>query len=132
MHHEVWPPEQVRCKHRCMSPKSSARSRPWMMTRCPSTIRTTIFPTFHRKPRKRKLVKSVFPQCLNPLFLCVFHDDFALRIESKESMQSGNRCLTERKRRKRRFCDQCCRIDVKERSTERYWRESEESQKILC
>ena len=28
-------------------------------------------------------------------------------------MQSGNRCWTERNRRVRRFCDQCCRIDVK-------------------
>ena len=41
------------------------------------------------------------------------HDDFALQVESKESMQLGNRCWTERKRRVRRFCDQCCRIDVK-------------------
>ena len=45
----------------------------------------------------------------------VSHDDFALQIESRESMQSGNRCWTERKRRKKRFCDQCCRVDVKER-----------------
>ena len=50
----------------------------------------------------------------------VSNDDFALQKESKESMQSGNRCWTERKRRKRRFCDQCCRVGVKERSTERY------------
>ena len=29
------------------------------------------------------------------------------------------------------FCEQCCRVDVKERLTERYQCESEESQKIL-
>ena len=45
----------------------------------------------------------------------VSHDDFALQIESRESMQSGNRCWTERKRRRKRFCGQCCRVDVKER-----------------
>ena len=39
----------------------------------------------------------------------VSHDDFALQIESKESM----------KEKKEKVCDQCCRVDVKERSTER-------------
>ena len=62
----------------------------------------------------------------------VSHDDFALQVESKESMQSGNRCWTERKRRKRRFCDQCCTVDVKEKSTEQYEESfSSDSQKIL-
>ena len=61
----------------------------------------------------------------------VSHDDLALQIESKESMQSGNRCWTERNRRKIMSCDQWCRVDVKERSTERCQCESEESQKIL-
>ena len=38
----------------------------------------------------------------------------------------------ERKRRKRRFCDQCCRVDVKVKSTEQYEESfSEESQRIL-
>ena len=49
----------------------------------------------------------------------VSHNDLALQMESKESMQSGNRLL-DRKRGKRRFSDQCCRVDVKERSTEQY------------
>ena len=55
--------------------------------------------------------------------LCVSHDDFALQMESKENMQSGNRLLDrerERKKKKERFRDQCCRIDVKEKSTEKY------------
>ena len=47
-------------------------------------------------------------------------DDFALQRGGQESMQSGNRWKTERKRGKRKFCDQCCRIDVKEKSTEQY------------
>ena len=42
----------------------------------------------------------------------VSHGEFPLQGESKDSMQSGNRCWTERKRR---FCDQCCRVDVKEK-----------------
>ena len=46
------------------------------------------------------------------------HDDFALQVESKENMQPGNRFQTERNRWKRRFCDQCGWIDVKEKSTE--------------
>ena len=50
----------------------------------------------------------------------VFHDDFALQIESKESMPRETDCLTERERKERRFCDQCCRVDVKEKSTEQY------------
>ena len=50
----------------------------------------------------------------------VSHDGFALQRESKENMQSGTRCWTGRRRRKKRFCGQCCRIDVKERLTERY------------
>ena len=33
--------------------------------------------------------------------------------ESKDSMR-------ERERRRRRFCDQCCRVDVKQKSTEQY------------
>ena len=48
--------------------------------------------------------------------------DFALQRESKASMprkplQDRER---ERERGKRRFCDQCCRVDVKEKSTEQY------------
>ena len=43
----------------------------------------------------------------------VSHGDFALQRESQESMPRENRCKTERKRGKRRFCDQCCRVDVK-------------------
>ena len=46
--------------------------------------------------------------------------DFALQIESKESMHRETDCLTEREKERERFCDQCCIINVKEMSTEPY------------
>ena len=111
-----------------------------VMTRCSSTIRTTISPT-SRKPRTSTLNNSVFPHCLNPLFCTFLIGDFVLQRESKESMQAGNRCQTERNRRKRSFCDQCCKVDVKEKSRRNSIgsyslqthtkSSSEESQKIL-
>ena len=107
----TWPspsPTQV------MSPRSSTIILPWMMTRRSLTIQTTRKSLTSRKAHARILDSLVFHQCLNSLF-CTF-----LIGESKESMQSGNRYLTEREKRKRRFCDQCCRVDVKERSTEQY------------
>ena len=80
--------------------------------------------------------QSVFPQCLNPLFCTFLIGDFALETESKEGMHRETDCWTEREREekekgKRRFCDQCCIVDAKERSTERHQCESEESQKFL-
>ena len=39
---------------------------------------------------------------------------------SQRSRQSGNRCQTEREKGKRRFCDQCSIVDVKEKSTQQY------------
>ena len=58
-------------------------------------------------PHARTPVCSVFPQCLNPLFCTFVIGDFVLQTESKESKPSSNRC-----------CDQCCRVEVKEKSTE--------------
>ena len=63
----TWPDQM---QTQVMSPKSSTRSLLWMMTRCSSTIRTTISPT-SRKPRTRTLDNLVFSQCLNPMF-CTF------------------------------------------------------------
>ena len=83
----TWPDQM---QTQVMSPRSSTRSLLCMMTRYSSTIRTTTSPT-SRKPRTRTLDTLVFPQCLNPLFRSVSRDDFVLQIESKESMQSGNR-----------------------------------------
>ena len=81
-----------------MSPRSSTRSLPWMMTRPSSTMRTTMSPT-SRKPRTGTLVNLVFTQCLNPLFCTFLIGDFVPLRESKESMQSGNRCNRERDER---------------------------------
>ena len=52
----------------------------------------------------------------------VSHHDFALQIESGESMHRETDCWTEThtERGKRRFCDQCCIVDVKEKSTGQY------------
>ena len=85
----TWPspsPTQV------MSPRSSTIILPWMMTRRSLTIQTTRKSLTSRKTHARILDRLVFHQCLNSLF-CTF-----LIGESKESMQSGNRYLTERER----------------------------------
>ena len=59
-----WPSQM---QTQVMSPTSSIRSLPWTLTRCSSTIRTTISPTA-QKPRTRTQDCSVFSQCLNRLF----------------------------------------------------------------
>ena len=56
---------------------------------------------------------------LNPLFCTFLIGDFALQRESKESMPRET-VARQRKRGKRRFCDQRCRVGVKEMSTEQY------------
>ena len=53
-------------------------------------------------------------------FSHVSHYDFALQIESKVSMHRETGCLTEREKEKRKFCDQCCQVDVRVKSTEPY------------
>ena len=63
----TWPSQM---QTQVLSPKSSRRSLPWKMTRCSSTVRTTISPT-SRKPRTRTLDNLVFTQCLNPPFRSV-------------------------------------------------------------
>ena len=64
----------------------------------------------------------------------VSHGDFALQIEDKRKHASANRLLDRgrERKKKRRFCDQCCRIEVKEKSTEQYLESfSSDLQKIL-
>ena len=112
----TWPSQM---QTQVMNPTSSTRSLPWMMTRCSSKIRTTISPT-SRKNAYENIGLFGVPTVFESSVSHVSHDDVALQIESKESMQSGNRCWAEGNRSKRRFCDQCCRIDVKEKSTEQY------------
>ena len=60
----TWP---YQMQTQVVSPESSTRSPPWMMTRCSSTIRTTISLT-SRKTHTKTKDSSVFSQCLNPLF----------------------------------------------------------------
>ena len=51
--------------------------------------------------------------------------------ESKDSMHQET-VARQREIRKRRFCDHCCRVDVKEKSTEQYWESlSSDSQRIM-
>ena len=78
-----------------MSPRSSTIILPWMTTRRSLTIQTIRKSLTSRKTHARILDSLVFHQCLNSLF-CTF-----LIGESKESMQSGNRYLTERERKER-------------------------------
>ena len=92
-----WPSQM---QTQVMSPPSSTRSLLWMMTRRSSTIRTTISPT-SPKPRTRTLENSLFTQYLNPLFRTFFMMILLFGLKSKESMQSGNRCLTERERKEK-------------------------------
>ena len=54
-------------------------------------------------PLTRTLAKSVFPQCLNPLFRTFLIGDFVPQRESKESMQSGNRCWIEKEKKEKGF-----------------------------
>ena len=50
-----------------LNPRSSTSILPCVMTRCSSTIRTTISPT-SREQRTRTPFNSMFTQCSNPLF----------------------------------------------------------------
>ena len=81
--------------------------------RRPSTIRTTIASLTSRKPHARALDCSVFPQCLKPLFRKFLMVILFLREKAKKACLGKS--LQDRERRKRRFCDQRWRADVKEK-----------------
>ena len=87
------------------SPRSSTRSLLWTITQCSLTIQTSMISLTSRKQYTRTLSHNVSH---------VSHYDFALQIESKESMHRETDCLTERKEGKRIFCDKCSKVDVKE------------------
>ena len=68
------------------------------------------------------------PSCLKPLFRTLVCSS----ERNPRKHASGNRCWTERERRKRRFCDQQWRVHVKENSTEQYQESfSSDSRRIL-
>ena len=79
----------------------------------------------------------MFSQCLNPLFRTFFMMMLLLKWKAKKACIGkpiGRERERERKREKgkRRFCDQCCIVDGKEKSTEQYQESfSSDSQKIL-
>ena len=92
-----------------MSSKSSTRLLLQTETRRQSTIRTTITSLTSRKSHARTLDCSVFPQCQKPLFRSF------LMMKSKDSMHRETVARHRERERKRKFCDQCCRVDVKEK-----------------
>ena len=109
----TWPSQM---QTQVMSPTSSTRSLPWTVTRCSSTIRTTIsFWCSH----------SVW------IFCFARYSWWFCSSDSKASMQSRNRCWTERKRKEREGFV-ICRIDAKQRKVNRtvfvwVWRVTENS-----
>ena len=84
-----------------MSPTSSTRSLLWTMTRCSLTTQTSMKSLTPRKTTNENTRQLGVPTMFESSVSHVSHDDLALQIESKESMKSGNRCQTERKRRKK-------------------------------
>ena len=65
-------------------------------------------------------------------FLCFARFSWLICSSDSKQRKACNRETVARQREteeRERFCDQCCRVDVREKSTERYWCESEESQK---
>ena len=124
----TWPDQM---QTQVMSPRSSTWSLPWIMTRCSSTIRSTISPT-SRKPRTRTLNKLVFPQCLNPLFRSVLIMILLFRWKAKKACSretvAGQREIEEWEG----FVISAAESTSKERLTEQYWESfSSDSPKIL-
>ena len=111
----TWPRQQTEV----MSPRSSTRSLLWTVTRCSLTIHTSMkFLTSRKTHDNTGLfgILSLFESSVSH----VSHDDIALQMESKVSMHRDTDCQTGKEKGKRRFCDQCCTVDVKEKSTEQY------------
>ena len=57
----------------------------------------------------------MFPKCWKPLFRTFLIGDFVPQRESKESMQSGNRCKTEREEREGSGINVAELVDVNEK-----------------
>ena len=124
----TWPDQM---QTQVMSPRSSTWSLPWIMTRCSSTIRSTISPT-SRKPRTRTLNNLVFPQCLNPLFRSVLLMILLFRWKARKACSretvAGQREIEEWEG----FVLSAAESTSKERLTEQYWESfSSDSPKIL-
>ena len=112
----TWPNQRT---PQVMSPNSSTRIVLQTETRRLSTIRITMASLASRKPSARALDCSVFPQCLKPLFRKFLKVVLLFREKAKKACLG--KPLQDRVRDEReRFCDQCCRVDVNEKSTEQY------------
>ena len=95
-----------------------------------SAIRTTIASLTSRKPHARTLDCSVFKQCLKLLFR-TFLMVISLFRNGARKKSLGKPLQDREKEGRRRFCDQCYRVDVKEKSTEQYQESfSSDSQRI--
>ena len=115
---KLWPPDRSHALHKLMSPKRVTRSFLWTMTRRPSTIRTTIISPTSPKSHSIVLNSKVIPQCLKPLFRTFLMVSLLFRVEEVQESTHREIVAGQRERGKRRFCDQCCRVDVKGKSTE--------------
>ena len=109
----VWLPRRSPRTPQVMSPQQPDKTTSVDGDTTPTTIRTTI-----ASLTSRTLDCSVFPQCLKPMFrpfLWFCSSEWKTRKHA-----SQNRCKTERKKRKRKFSDQCWKVGVEEKSTEQY------------
>ena len=92
-----------------MGPRSSTRLLPQTETRRPSTIRTTITSLTSQKITREN----------TGLFgVSTMLEASVSHVSPGESNDSMHRETVAKQRRQRRFCGQCCRVDVKEKSTE--------------
>ena len=104
------------------SPRSSTRLLLQMVTRCSLKIWTSLKSLTSSKNTHENTrlfgVSTKFEASVSH----VSQGDCALQKEDKESMHRETDYQTGREKQKERgkmrFCDQCCRIDVKEKSTE--------------
>ena len=112
---EVWPSGQVRPHHRLWAQRlrQDHTCGEWHDTHWRSRPKWNLW---RLETHTRKLDCSMFSQCLNHLFRLFRMMILLFNLEAKKSCNRE----TVARQRERRFCDQCCRVDVKGRSTELY------------
>ena len=95
----TWPSQM---QTQFMSPKSSTRSLLWTITRCLLTIQTSNeISDFLKNTHENTGLSDVLTMFESSV--CTFLiGDFVPQRESKESMQSGNRCLDREKQKRER------------------------------
>ena len=104
-----------------LSPSSLTRWPLRMMTRRSSTIQNRTVSLTSQKPTHDNTGWFGVPTVCETSVSPISRGDLDLQKESKESLpDSGNRGQTEDAEGQRRFCDQCWRVDVENRSTTQY------------